>query len=80
MAGGSWSCPHEVDGLCSKVNDLPCDPGMKGCVLAGRYFFFSDDSKNERLRSKRAREAAQEAPQAEESPLAENGQLQSTTK
>ncbi|SMB26050.1 conserved protein of unknown function [Sterolibacterium denitrificans] len=59
MAGGSWSCPHEVDGLCSKVNHLPCDPGMKGCVLAGRYFFFSDDKKNERLRTKRAREAVQ---------------------
>lgn len=58
MAGGSWSCPHEVDGLCSKVNNLPCDPGMKGCVLAGRYFFFNDDKKNERLRNKRAREAA----------------------
>lgn len=59
MAGGSWSCPHEVDGLCGKVNHLPCDPGMKGCVLAGRYFFFSDDKKNERLRTKRAREAAE---------------------
>ncbi|MBV2234169.1 MAG: hypothetical protein KUL75_01370 [Sterolibacterium sp.] len=60
MAGGSWSCPHEVDGLCSKVNNLPCDPGMKGCVLAGRYFFFNDDKKNERLRAKREREAAAE--------------------
>jgi len=42
---GSWGCPHEVKGLCSRVKDLPCDPGMKGCVLYGR-FTFSDDDKN----------------------------------
>ena len=45
MTGGGWSCPHEVNGLCSKINNLPCDPGMKGCVLAGR-FRFSDEAKN----------------------------------
>jgi len=53
---GTWGCPHEVDNTCSKVNNLPCDPGMKGCVLAGRYIFFGDDEKNERLRRKRAHE------------------------
>jgi hypothetical protein len=54
---GSWGCPHEANDLCSKVNNLPCDPGMKGCVLHGR-FVFSNDDKNERLRHKKAREAA----------------------
>lgn len=54
MSGGGWSCPHEADGRCSKVNDLPCDPGMKGCELFGRYAFF-DDSKNARLKQKQAR-------------------------
>lgn len=54
MTGGGWSCPHEVNGLCSKVNNRPCDPGMKGCELYGRYTFF-DGSKNERLRQKQAR-------------------------
>jgi len=53
---GTWGCPHEVDDTCSKVNNLPCDPGMKGCVLAGRYVFFGSDEKNERLRRKRAQE------------------------
>lgn len=52
MAGG-WGCPHEVDERCTKINDLPCDPGMKGCVLYGR-FVFADDGKNERLRQKQA--------------------------
>lgn len=51
---GTWGCPHEVNNTCGKVNNLPCDPGMKGCVLAGRYIFFGSDEKNERLRSKRA--------------------------
>jgi hypothetical protein len=40
-----WGCPHEVDNKCQRVNNLPCDPGMKGCVLFGR-FRFSDDTKN----------------------------------
>jgi len=42
---GGWSCPHERGGKCGKVNKLPCDPGMKGCVLFGR-FTFSDPGKN----------------------------------
>jgi hypothetical protein len=53
MAGG-WGCPHEVDDRCTKVAGLPCDPGMKGCVLAGRYVFANED-KNARLREKQAR-------------------------
>jgi len=50
--GGGWGCPHEIDDLCSKVNNLPCDPGMKGCVLYGRFVFYSDE-KNERKRQKK---------------------------
>ena len=55
----SWGCPHEINGKCSKINDLNCDPGMKGCVLAGRYFFLSSDDKNQRLRDKQQRTAQQ---------------------
>lgn len=40
-----WGCPHEFNGTCQHVKDRPCDPGMKGCVLAGR-FRFSNDAKN----------------------------------
>ena len=58
---GSWSCPHEVDDHCTRVRNLRCDPGMKGCVLAGRYRFFDggvkDEEKNKRLRSQRSPEA-----------------------
>ena len=42
---GGWGCPHEVQGKCDKVKQRPCDPGMKGCILAGR-FVFSDEEKN----------------------------------
>ncbi|OGS97637.1 MAG: hypothetical protein A3H31_13390 [Gallionellales bacterium RIFCSPLOWO2_02_FULL_57_47] len=41
----SWGCPHECNGKCARVNNLPCDPGMKGCVLFGR-FRFADPNKN----------------------------------
>lgn len=54
MSAGSWGCPHEVDSVCSKINNLPCDPGMKGCVLFGRFRFANED-KNERLRQKQDR-------------------------
>jgi orotidine-5'-phosphate decarboxylase len=53
MAGG-WGCPHEANDICTKINNLPCDPGMKGCVLAGR-FVFANEEKNKRLREKLAR-------------------------
>lgn len=51
---GSWGCPHEVNGRCVKINNLPCDPGMKGCTLSGRYVFANED-KNTRLRQKQHR-------------------------
>jgi hypothetical protein len=42
---GAWGCPHEVNNLCTRVKDRPCDPGMKGCILFGR-FVFSNEAKN----------------------------------
>ncbi len=57
----SWGCPHEIDGRCTRINHLPCDPGMKGCVLAGRYVFVSED-KNRRLREKAARRTPPDTP------------------
>ncbi len=63
MAGG-WGCPHEVNDTCTKINHLPCDPGMKGCVLAGRFVFANED-KNVRLREKQAR--AESKPEEDDS-------------
>jgi len=41
----SWGCPHELSGKCMRVNEIPCEPGMKGCVLYGR-FVWADETKN----------------------------------
>lgn len=35
----SWGCPHELDGLCQRVNGAICEPGMRGCVLDGKVTF-----------------------------------------
>lgn len=40
-----WGCPHEVQGTCQRVLGRLCDPGMKGCVLFGR-FVWSTEAKN----------------------------------
>ena len=40
-----WGCPHDNNGACLKVPGCACDPGMKGCVLFGR-FSFSKEEKN----------------------------------
>ena len=50
---GSWGCPHEIKGLCHKLGGRTCDPGMKGCVLYGRYVF-ANPGKNERILHKQA--------------------------
>ena len=55
MSGGGWSCPHEVNGLCSKVRSITCEPGMKGCTLSSRYAFY-DAEKNQRLLQLQARQ------------------------
>lgn len=51
----SWGCPHDIEGRCHKVGQRLCDPGMKGCVLAGR-FVFANAEKNERLLQKQVRQ------------------------
>ncbi len=40
---GSWSCPHDLDGVCQLVKGARCDPGMRGCILYGRYRFLQDE-------------------------------------
>ncbi|MBK8209514.1 MAG: hypothetical protein IPK78_05610 [Rhodospirillales bacterium] len=40
-----WGCPNEIKGKCMRMKGRDCDPGMKGCVLYGR-FVFSNPVKN----------------------------------
>ena len=66
----SWSCPHEANGVCQKVNKLPCDPGMKGCVLSGR-FVFSNPAKNRPLRPAALEKARGKAVKPQRAPSEE---------
>ncbi|HEB82749.1 MAG TPA: hypothetical protein ENJ11_07795 [Gammaproteobacteria bacterium] len=49
---GSWGCPHERKGRCARVRDRACDPGMKGCVLYGRFAFSNNDKNSPSIRRK----------------------------
>ncbi len=51
----SWGCPHELNGKCGHVNNMPCNPGMKGCVLFGR-FVWADESKNRPVKVRSGRD------------------------
>ncbi len=39
----AWSCPHDLDGVCQRVQGAVCDPGMRGCVLEGKVRFASEE-------------------------------------
>ena len=51
-----WSCPNNVRGECTHVPGKACDPGMKGCVIFGRFRIASPDKT--KSSSKRAQAAA----------------------
>ena len=50
----AWGCPHEGDGLCMKVKQKPCNPGMKGCVLYGRFTFSVPEKNSPAIKRKLA--------------------------
>lgn len=61
---GAWSCPHDIDGVCQRVNGAVCDPGMRGCELEGRFRFARDEQNQPRKPVKAApRVVAKSAPQ-----------------
>ena len=35
----AWSCPHDLDGICQRIQGAVCAPGMRGCVLEGKVRF-----------------------------------------
>lgn len=63
----SWGCPHEIDGNCVRVNNMPCDPGMKGCVLFGR-FIWADEAKNRPGKAQASDKTSEETCSGGESP------------
>jgi hypothetical protein len=47
MSGG-WGCPYHLTGKCRKLKMRECDPGIKGCVLHGKYNFPLNEKKNKK--------------------------------
>jgi len=59
-----WNCPNEVKGKCEHVPEKACDPGMKGCVLFGKYRFANSDKNS----PKKERERLEAMVEASEKP------------
>ena len=59
-----WSCPHDLDGICQRVQGAVCDPGMRGCVLQGKVVFASDE-KNAPRKPVKAIEEKQDSRKAQ---------------
>lgn len=38
----AWSCPHDLDDVCQRINGARCEPGMRGCVLEGKVRFANE--------------------------------------
>ena len=39
----AWSCPHDLNGICQRVQGAACDPGMRGCELHGKVRFAEEN-------------------------------------
>ena len=63
----AWSCPHDVDGVCQRVVGARCEPGMRGCVLQGR-FVFANDKMNAARKPVKAQASTKAEPAASGKP------------
>ncbi len=61
---GSWSCPYDLDNVCQRVSGARCDPGMRGCVLQGRFRFARDEEEGVRKPVKAVPDATSIPPPA----------------
>jgi hypothetical protein len=60
----AWSCPHDLDGVCQRVQGAVCEPGMRGCELEGKVRFARDEMNQPRKPVK----AAAATPRSEQQP------------
>jgi hypothetical protein len=44
---GGWGCTYESQGKCRRLGGKICDPGLKGCILHGRFRFSNPDKNKE---------------------------------
>lgn len=62
-----WGCPHEIKGKCDKVGgNKDCEPGMKGCIMHGRFRFASPEKNAPESVVRRLREAEAQRKRARE--------------
>jgi hypothetical protein len=59
----AWSCPHDLDGVCQRVQGAVCEPGMRGCELEGKVRFARDEMNQPRKPVKAAT-----TPRSEQQP------------
>ncbi|MDR2240031.1 MAG: hypothetical protein LBE33_06260 [Zoogloeaceae bacterium] len=64
----SWSCPHDLNGICQKVAGAVCDPGMRGCVLHGKVRFINKEESPPRKPVKAPQPAAAPPSSAVKAP------------
>lgn len=57
MSSGAWGCPHDLDGVCLRVQGAVCEPGMRGCVLEGKVRFAREEMNQPRKPVKAAAQA-----------------------
>ncbi len=57
-----WNCPNEINGNCEHVPGQKCDPGMKGCVLFGKYRFANSEKNSPRKEREQAKKAQTAKP------------------
>lgn len=67
---GAWGCPHEADGVCTRVGGQVCQPGMRGCVLHRRYVIFDGDAADG-LRARAPEKEMHDSPLADGTPPGE---------
>ena len=60
----SWSCPHDAEGVCQLVRGARCEPGMRGCILHGRYRFLQDELRGGERKPEKAAPAEAPEPKA----------------
>lgn len=71
----AWSCPHDLDGVCQRVQGAVCEPGMRGCELEGKVRFAREEMNQPRKPVKAAPAAPRKERQADRSAPAPGRRL-----
>jgi len=54
-----WSCPNAFNEHCNLLN-VPCEPGIKGCVLYGMVTFSNPENPSNKAYEKRQERARED--------------------